>query len=196
MRFRDSDILSDSQSFRLSEFQTLRGFRLSEFQTLRVSDSQSFRLSELQTRRLSEYVARRGGNHALEHSSPTTMSQRKLSPFWGSWCCDLNGVKQRERSAQMWRRLSTRHHHSDKTKVITPRHGYQHGSGVGSLKPQIYEATTVSDRIFDPLCFRDVGVRLVSECGAHCESAGTSRQFHENACIMSKKTVKVNPTQV
>ena len=103
-------------------------------------------------------------------------------------------------------RQSTRHHPNDKTKVITSRHGYQHGSGAGSLKPQIYEATThisdkaekmiVSDRIFDPLCFRDVGVRLVSECGAHCESAGTSRQFHENACIMSKKTVKVNATQV
>ena len=30
-----------------------------------------------------------------------------------------------------------------------------------------------------PLFFRDVGVLLVSDCGAHCESAGTSRQFHE-----------------
>ena len=54
-------------------------------------------------------VARRGGNHALEHSSPTTMSQMKLSPFLGSWCCDPNGVKQRERSAQMWRHLRNVH---------------------------------------------------------------------------------------
>ena len=104
----------------------------------------------------------------------------------------------------MWRRLPVHATPSQRQdKVITPRHVYQHGSGVGSLKPQIYEATThisdkaekmiVSDRVFDPLCFRDVGVRLVSECGAHCESAGTSRQVHENAYIMSKKTVKVNP---
>ena len=55
------------------------------------------------------------------------------------------------------------------------------------LKPQIYEALSmlgdkmekviVSNRIVYSLC--DVGVRLVSECGAHCESAGTPRQFHE-----------------
>ena len=29
------------------------------------------------------------------------------------------------------------------------------------------------------VCFRDVRVRLVSECGAHCESAGISLQRHE-----------------
>ena len=59
------------------------------------------------------------------------------------------------------RHWSTRHHHNDETKVITSRLGYQHGSGAGSLKPQIYEATTqlsdkaekmiVSDGIVDPL---------------------------------------------
>ena len=40
--------------------------------------------------------ARRGGNRALEHSSTTTMSHGILSPFFGSWFSDLNGVKQRE----------------------------------------------------------------------------------------------------
>ena len=39
----------------------------------------------------------------------------------------------------------------------------------------------MSDRIVDPLCFRDVGVRFVREFGAHYESAVTSRQFHERA---------------
>ena len=76
---------------------------------------------------------------------------------------------------------SARHHHNDETKVITPRLGYQHGSGAGSLKPQIYEATTqlsdkaekmiVSDGIVDPLY-----VFVTSQHGgAHYESAGTSR---------------------
>ena len=107
----------------------------------------------------------------------------------------------------MWRRLSTRHHHNDKNKVITPRLGYQHGSGAGSLKPQIYEATThisdkaekmiVSDRIFDPL-----NVFATSEYGwsANVERTVKAQALrgnsHENAKIMSKKTVKVNPTQV
>ena len=33
-------------------------------------------------------------------------------------------------------------HRNDKTKVIAPRLGYQHGGGVGLLKPQIFEAAT------------------------------------------------------
>ena len=39
------------------------------------------------------------------------------------------------------------------------------------------EKVIVSNRIVHSLC--DVGVRLVSECGVHCESAGTSRHFLE-----------------
>ena len=83
-----------------------------------------------------------------------------------------------------------RHHQHDKAKVTVTRLGYQHGAGAGSLRPQIHDATTelgnkieemiVSDRIVDPLCvFCDERVRLVSEFGAHYESAGISRQFHE-----------------
>ena len=83
---------------------------------------------------------------------------------------------------------STRHHHDDKTKVTLTRLGYQHGSGAGSLKTQIQgtkselgdkaEEMIVSDRIVHPLyVFVDVGAGLVNECGAHHESAGTSRQL-------------------
>ena len=51
--------------------------------------------------------------------------------------------------------------HIDEVKAITPRLGYQHGSGAGPLRPQIYDAMKElgdkidemigSDGIVDPL---------------------------------------------
>ena len=56
------------------------------------------------------------------------------------------------------------------------RIGYQHGSGASPCDK--IEEMVVRHTIVDPL-FRDVRVQLVSECGAHCESTGMSRQFFE-----------------
>ena len=99
---------------------------------------------------------------------------------------------------------STGHHHNDKTKVTVTRLGYQHGSGAGLLKPQVHEATTelgdnveemiVSDRIVDPL-----HVFVTSEYGwsANVERSMKAQALRDNSTnlyMMSKKTVKVNPT--
>ena len=96
------------------------------------------------------------------------------------------------------------HHHNDRTKVTVTRFGYRHGSGARLLKPQVHEATTelgdivdemiASDRIVDPLF-----VFVTSE---YCWSSNVERIVKvqslrgnsTNLCMMSKKTVEVNPT--
>ena len=85
---------------------------ISQSHNLTISQSHGGVASESQNLRISWFCAngaRLGGNHALEHSSPTTVSQGNCRHFIGSWFSDLNGVKRRERSAQMWRRLRNVH---------------------------------------------------------------------------------------